>query len=171
MRHAKDPAACLHYICLEGYGLFIFALFLQTACQIVHGQKRFRITFSESLNHLGQAADVVVTVTNDGWFDDSSIIQHHLRCAQLVAVGCRTPVLSAANNGPTAWIDSQGQVVESLDQGANGWIIATPLRDDRVSLYVRIGDWPARLLGLVCVLLLIDAYRQRRTGLPQTTES
>ncbi|EMI19549.1 apolipoprotein N-acyltransferase [Rhodopirellula maiorica SM1] len=124
------------------------------------------------VNHLSRLrqnetrADVIVTVTNDGWFDDSSILKHHQRCAQLVAVGTRRPVLSSANNGPTASIDSCGRVVESLSSGTNGAIIATPLRDDRTSLYVRIGDLPAKLLGLACLIVLTSivaqAYTRRR---------
>jgi apolipoprotein N-acyltransferase len=98
--------------------------------------------------------EVIVTVTNDGWFDDSSVMEHHLRCAQLVAVGCRRPILSAGNNGPTAWIDSRGQVVDRLGLGSNGAVIANPQRDRRTSLYVRIGDWPARLCVLLCLAIL-----------------
>lgn len=101
--------------------------------------------------------DVIVTVTNDGWFDDSSVIDHHLRCAQLVAVGCRRPILSAANNGPTAWIDSRGQIVERLATGTNGAVIAQPTRDTRVSKYVQIGDWPARICLLICGLVLVPS--------------
>tara|TARA_R110002049_G_scaffold4601_5_gene32681 strand:+ start:950268 stop:951926 length:1659 start_codon:yes stop_codon:yes gene_type:complete len=111
--------------------------------------------------------DVIVTVTNDGWFDDSSIPEHHLRCAQLVGVSIRRPILSAANNGPTAWIDSSGRVVERLAQGTNGSIIATPQRDARISLYLRIGDWPARLLALLCAVVIVElavsGWRNRRT--------
>ncbi|NND98285.1 MAG: apolipoprotein N-acyltransferase [Pirellulaceae bacterium] len=125
-----------------------------------------------TVNHLSQLhaqsklPDAVITVTNDGWFDDSSVIDHHLRCAQLVAVGCRRPVLSAANNGPTAWIDSNGKIVESLATGSDGAVIATPLKDPRISNYLFIGDWPARLLALISLILLVDAFgcwwRQRR---------
>ena len=106
--------------------------------------------------------DVIVTVTNDGWFDDSSVIEHHLRCAQLVAVGCRRPILSAANNGPTAWIDSSGRVVDRLSTGSNGAIIATPIRDERTSLYVRMGDWPAKVLALVSLIALTSAVLDMR---------
>ena len=112
------------------------------------------------VNHLSELhsnqtrADVIVTVTNDGWFDDSSILDHHRRCAQLVAVGTRRPVLSSANNGPTVWIDSCGRLVESLPAGTDGAIIATPLRDSRTSFYVRIGDLPAKLLAVACLVVL-----------------
>ncbi|MGB7343287.1 MAG: apolipoprotein N-acyltransferase [Pirellulaceae bacterium] len=126
-----------------------------------------------AVNHLAQLRDggglpdVIVTVTNDGWFDDSSVIDHHLRCAQLVAVGCRRPLLSAANNGPTAWIDSHGQIVQQLETGSDGSILATPQRDDRISAYLIIGDWPARILALVCIGLMgaagRDWWRKRKT--------
>jgi apolipoprotein N-acyltransferase len=118
----------------------------------------------------GESADVVVTVTNDGWFDDSSVIAHHLRCAQLVAVGCRRPVLSAANNGPTAWIDSRGRLVQQLARGTDGAIIATPHRDGRQTLYLRIGDWPARCLALVCVVVLVEAILRRRRAAEGPTD-
>jgi apolipoprotein N-acyltransferase len=117
-----------------------------------------RVTVNQlaALKQRNKMPDVVVTVTNDGWFDDSSILEHHLRCGQLVAVGTRRPLLSCANNGPTAWVDSCGRVVDRLPTGTNGAVIATPLRDSRTSLYLRIGDWPARLLALTCLLAILQ---------------
>ncbi len=118
-----------------------------------------RVTIDQlaELRNRNQMADVIVTVTNDGWFDDSSVITHHLRCAQLVAVGSRRPILSAANNGPTVWIDSCGRLIEQLPVGTNDSIIAQPLRDTRTSTYLRIGDWPARILTLFCLLVAFEA--------------
>ena len=124
--------------------------------------ERVAVNHLAELRSRGELPDVIVTVTNDGWFDDSSVLDHHLRCAQLVAVGCRRPILSAANNGPTAWIDSSGRLVQHLDHGTNGSIIATPSKDDRISTYVRIGDWPARILALLCLIFLADGVRQSR---------
>lgn len=98
--------------------------------------------------------DAIITVTNDAWFDDSSVVEHHKRCAQLVAVACRRPILSAANNGPTVWIDSCGRVVSELPQGAEGSVIATPDIDHRTSLVIRIGDWPARICAFVFIAML-----------------
>ena len=115
-----------------------------------------RVTVNQMRQFLRQddMPDVIVTVTNDGWFDLSSVIDHHLRCAQLVAVACRRPILSAANNGPTAWIDSRGNLVQRVATGETGWILATPVEDDRVSLIVRIGDWPAGTCVVICVGLM-----------------
>ena len=108
----------------------------------------------------GKTPNVIVTVTNDGWFENTSVIDHHLRCAQMVAIACRRPILSAANNGPTAWIDSTGQIVEQLKTGENGFVIATPKKDERISLIVRIGDWPAAAIVIICVALGLCVRRR-----------
>lgn len=129
-----------------------------------------RVTVNHMRELQSQSIDpnVIVTVTNDGWFDQSSVLDHHRRCAQLVAVGIRRPLLSAANNGPTAWIDSSGRLVEHLDHGTNGTIIATPTKDVRQSLYVKIGDWPSRVLALVCIVLMLDTFWQWRAHRKKT---
>ncbi len=99
--------------------------------------------------------DIVINVTNDGWFDGSSIVDHHLRCTQLVAVTCRRPILIAANGGPTVWIDSAGRVVKDLAYQKNGFVIANPVRDGRWGLYQSIGDWPARIMAGCCVVMVL----------------
>lgn len=128
-----------------------------------------RITVNHLRRLLNPAAgaslpDAVVTVTNDAWFDGSSVVAHHLRCAQLVAAGIRRPVLSAANGGPTAWIDSSGRVVETLPFGADGVVVARPQEDSRLSLYVRIGDVPAKVLAAVCLLVSVHWVLTRLAG-------
>ena len=123
-----------------------------------------------TVNHLrglhqkGLTADAVVTVTNDGWFSQSSILEHHLRCAQFVAVGIGRPILSSANNGPTAWIDHHGRVQDRLKFGSHGHLIAEPTRREDVTLYTRIGDWPALFLGLATVLPLLRLRKRRETS-------
>ncbi|TWT73247.1 apolipoprotein N-acyltransferase [Allorhodopirellula solitaria] len=113
--------------------------------------------------------EAIVTLTNDAWFDHSAVVAHHLRCAQMVAIGCRRPILSAANGGPTAWIDSMGRVVSQLPAGEAGEIVAKPRIDDRVSFYVRYGAMPASVMGVLwaaglglCLLQRVhNRYRRR----------
>ena len=120
--------------------------------------------------------DAIVTLTNDVWFHDSAVVDHHLRCAQLVAVGCRRPVLSAANGGPTVWIDSAGRVVERLAKGQSDVIYAQPRRDSRTSLYVRMGSWPAGLMGAatLCGLAWMTfdwlTRRRKRNAIVEATQ-
>lgn len=121
-----------------------------------------------TVNHFGELIaagknpDVVINVTNDGWFDRTSIVEHHLRCSQLVAVACRRPILIAANGGPTAWIDSSGRIIERLPNDASGMILANVEIDDRISPLVRSGDWPARALAGLCLLIGVVGWRRGR---------
>ena len=120
-----------------------------------------------TINHLRQLRqseaipEAIVNVTNDAWFDDSSVVQHHKRCTQLVAVACRRPILMAANNGPTCWIDSRGVIVDEIAQGNAGSVIARPRIDPRVSVVVSIADWPARVCAALFVLSLIRRWPRR----------
>lgn len=122
-----------------------------------------------SVDHLRQVndADAIVTLTNDAWFDHSAVVDHHLRCARMVAIGCRRPILSAANGGPTAWIDSTGRIVEKLSYNEPGYISATPSIDSRRSLYVRLGAWPMSITAVVFLISLffaLSAWKTNRTA-------
>ena len=116
----------------------------------------------------GEAPDVLINLTNDAWFDTSSLLAHHRRCSQLVAVACRRPLLMASNMGPTVWIDSNGQLVEQVPVGRHGSILAEPLADGRSGLYQVWGDWPVRGLTLATLALggwgLIEDRRRRAQG-------
>lgn len=118
----------------------------------------------------GESPTQIVNVTNDGWFDRTSVVEHHLRCAQLVAVGTRRPVLIAANGGPTAWIDSSGQIVERLANGEAGSILVTPRSDGRRTLYLTLGDWPAAFLAMFYLVILGSAAFHRKRDRPRQAD-
>ncbi|WP_231603659.1 apolipoprotein N-acyltransferase [Neorhodopirellula pilleata] len=118
-----------------------------------------------AVNHLHERpeANAIVTLTNDAWFDHTAVVSHHLRCAQMVAIGTRRPVLSAANGGPTAWIDSFGKIVEKVPLDEAGQIMTTPGLDDRRTLYVRVGSWPTAIAGGWFIAMLAMMIRRDPT--------
>ena len=71
----------------------------------------------EALSEQGAEPDVLVNVTNDGWFWGSSELDLHLKCGVFRAVECRKPLLIAANTGISAWIDGNGRVIEQAPGG------------------------------------------------------
>ncbi|MEX0717654.1 MAG: apolipoprotein N-acyltransferase [Planctomycetaceae bacterium] len=60
----------------------------------------------------GQPVDVIVNLTNDGWFHGSSELDQHLITAAFRAVETRTPMVRAVNTGISAVIDGDGAIVE-----------------------------------------------------------
>lgn len=77
-------------------------------------------------------ADVLVNVTNDGWFGNSPGPYQHLRHAQLRAVEAGRPMLRAANSGISAVVDAHGRILDALALDAAGTLDMT-LRLDAVA--------------------------------------
>jgi apolipoprotein N-acyltransferase len=121
----------------------------------------------------GREPDVLVNLTNDGWFWGSSELDMHLACGVFRAVECRKPFLIAANTGFSAWIDADGRIRTPLHRRSEAIIFAEVGRESRKSWYLVHGDWPAgvclALCGLAAVVGLWDrwAARRRRIDPPQ----
>ena len=107
--------------------------------------------------------DILVNVTNDGWFWGSSQLDQHLVCGVFRAIEMRKPLLIAANTGFSAWIDSDGRIVERGPRRDVGHIIAQPRIGPRSSLYVALGDWfPALCLLLSCGVAVVGLVGMMR---------
>lgn len=140
-----------------------------------------RVTLDQvrALRAAGQEPTQIVNVTNDAWFDHSAVVDHHLRAAQFVAVGCRKPILIAANGGPTAWIDGSGRIRQRLAYDTSGSILVEPRADGRVAPYLTLGELPAALLGLFTLAIPalatwrrpIDPSTRRNPDLHQNGEA
>ena len=65
----------------------------------------------------------------------------------------RKPILIAANTGISAWIDGNGTILAQAPRRQPQVIVAAVRPDGRRALYHLIGDVPATLCGLACLLL------------------
>ena len=121
------------------------------------------------LARAGEEPDVLVNLTNDGWFWGSSELDMHLICGVFRAVECRKPFLIAANTGFSAWIDGNGRIVAQGPRRATGTILAEVAPDPRDSWYLRHGDWLAGLCLLGClVCAVVGAWERRSTPVPRS---
>ncbi len=114
------------------------------------------------LREQGEEPDILVNITNDGWFRGSSELDMHLACAVFRAIECRKPMLIAANTGFSAWIDDRGKIVRQGERWVEDKIIAEPYLYSRPSLYLTIGDWPAGICLLFCGLLVLVGWQKGR---------
>lgn len=103
----------------------------------------------------GREPDILVNVTNDGWFWGSSELDMHLACGVFRAVECHKPFLIAANTGFSAWIDGDGRIQKQGRRRATDILIAEPRLDHRRSWYLEYGDWFAGACLTVCLLLAV----------------
>lgn len=107
--------------------------------------------------------DVLVNISNDGWFWGSSCLDLHLACNVFRAVEMRKPCLVSANTGISGSIDSNGQVLSRGPKQKSAVLFAQPKLDGRYSLYRTVGDWPAiGCCGLTWMLLLGGWVKKRQ---------
>ena len=104
-------------------------------------------------------ADVLVTITNDAWYDGTSAPAQHLAQARLRAVEGDRYVLRSATTGISAYIDPTGQILESIPMGRDGIIYAKFQPRTAFTPYVRFGDWFA---WAAVVMVLIGFFYARR---------
>lgn len=70
----------------------------------------YEIAFPEQILAASQTSNILLTITNDGWFGHSIAAAQHLQIAQMRSLELGKPGLIASNNGPTAFIDAHGQI-------------------------------------------------------------
>lgn len=103
-------------------------------------------------------ADVLVTITNDDWFDRSSAPRQHLNMARMRAIEADRYLLRAATTGISALVDPSGEVLQSLDLDQEGIILGRFSARQSLTPYVRFGDWYA----ILCVIATAAALVVRR---------
>jgi apolipoprotein N-acyltransferase len=106
-----------------------------------------------ALRQEGQNPQILVNVTNDGWFWGSNELDQHLACGVFRTVECRRPMVVAANTGISAWIDADGRIQAEGPRRGTDLILADVRLDRRESCYVLYGDWFAGACLLATVFL------------------
>lgn len=113
--------------------------------------------------------DVLLNISNDGWYPSSAEGPQHEQVARFRCVENRVPMARAVNTGVSGFIDSAGRVVgrvvvDGQTQGVAGVATMGLFRDDRVTVYSRIGE--AVPIGCVAasLLLLTASLTQRFIG-------
>ena len=114
------------------------------------------------LTAAGRRPDVLVNLTNDGWFWGSSELDMHLAAGIFRAVEVRTPLVIAANTGFSAAIDGSGRLLARGPRRASAPLRVTVRPDGRWSPWLTAGTLPAAAtLAVVAVLALEWLATQR----------
>jgi apolipoprotein N-acyltransferase len=110
-------------------------------------------------------AEVLVNISNDGWYGDTSAPWQHLNMVRMRAIENHRWVLRATNTGITSVIDPDGRVVAAAPRHVRTAIRVAFGYEHDVTFYARHGD----LLPWACALLTVGAVAfaewSRRTAI------
>ena len=103
---------------------------------------------------------LLINVTNDGWFGNSTGPRQHFHQARVRAVEEGLPLIRAANNGVSGVIDPYGRVNHRLGLNVRGTIDSTIPSALKQTIYGRFRDLP--MLILLAITALLAALTSRR---------
>lgn len=107
-------------------------------------------------------ANLLITITNDGWFGKSTAPYLHAAMARMRAVENGTPLVRCANSGITFAIDPVGRLISRGGLYTREVVTAEVPFYSINTFYKRFGDWfPLMSLAILLSSLIFIIYRKR----------
>jgi apolipoprotein N-acyltransferase len=112
----------------------------------------YEAVFGDEVRELARnGAEVLVNISDDGWYGDTSAPWQHFNMARMRAVENRRWLLRDTNNGVTAAIDPYGRVRQSIPRHQVDALPAEFAFRDGITFYAAHGDvfaWLCAILSL-----------------------
>jgi len=105
---------------------------------------------------------VLINVTNDGWFGNTTGPRQHFQQARVRAVEEGLPLIRAANNGISAVIDPMGRILHRLGMNEAGVIDSVLPAAIAAPPYSRGGDDLFWVMWLICIIVILRNHRRSR---------
>jgi apolipoprotein N-acyltransferase len=115
------------------------------------------ILAAQARDSVRRGSRCLVVLTNDGWFGETAGPRQHTKMALLRAAESSVPMVRCANNGISLICDENGLVLDELELGKRGFVMAELLPGSGRTAYVRWGAWPLFWLLMIWVGVVLFA--------------
>jgi len=116
---------------------------------------------NEVRQYVQQGAEVLVNISNDGWYGDTSAPWQHLNMVRMRAIENHRWVLRATNTGVTAAIDPYGRVTAAAPRHIRTALQVGFGYERDVTFYAAYGDLFAYLCALVTAFALAVSMKRK----------
>lgn len=108
-------------------------------------------------------AELLVNITNDGWFGDTVAPYQHHMIATFRAIENRRTLIRSTNTGLTAIVSPLGQTIKTLPPFSEGVLIQqVPLLDEISPYTAVVGETPWKVLSYGLVILALVGLTKGR---------
>jgi apolipoprotein N-acyltransferase len=122
--------------------------------------------FGDEIRHLTQrGADVIVNISNDGWYGNTSAAWQHLNMVRMRAIENHRWILRATNTGVTAAINPFGRVTAAAPRHQRTSIRVHFAYEHDLTFYAAHGD----LFAYTCAFVVMIALFGSMSGFRSTT--
>ncbi len=112
----------------------------------------YEVIFSNLIKNDKEHPDFLINLTNDAWFGRSSGPYQHLAMARVRAIEYGLPLVRAANNGVSAYIDPYGRIVKKIPLNKIDAMDIKLVEKLETTLYDAYG---IKILSFIIILMLL----------------
>ncbi|MDX1497364.1 MAG: apolipoprotein N-acyltransferase [Salinisphaeraceae bacterium] len=123
----------------------------------------FEDAFGRDIRRDLPKAQLLVNVTNDAWFNDSSAPYQHLQIARMRAIETGRQLIRVSNRGVSALIEPDGELAEQTPMFKADYLVFTAQAYSGETPFSRWGDLPLRVLTVLLLLLAVVFGRKQTT--------
>ena len=106
--------------------------------------------------YVQKGAQLIFIITNDGWWKNTPGYHQHLSFARLRAIETRRSIARCANTGISCFINQRGDISQATDWWVPTAIKGTINTNDKITFYVKFGDYIARISLFIGILLILN---------------
>lgn len=116
----------------------------------------------EVRQYVQRGADVLINLTNDGWYGNSGAWKQHLQLTRMRAIENGRWLLVGTNTGLTASVDPYGRIMAATGRNFRTALPAPYGLLTSTTFYTRHGDWFAYLCAIISTGALAARFLFRR---------
>jgi len=116
----------------------------------------YESVYGEFMNRfIVNGANVIFVITNDGWWGNTPGHRQHNLFSVIRAIETRRSIARSANTGISCFISQRGDITQRTSYWVPAAIRQTINANDKITFYVKYGDYIGRIFILVSGLFLL----------------
>lgn len=124
----------------------------------------YEVAYPDFVARRARNTDLLITISNDGWFGHSFGPLQHLQIARMRALETGRYMLRDTNNGLSAIIDEKGQVTDTIPQFTRQTLRGNVYMASGATPYMLTGSWPALTLAMILIVFIRERRNQQSTA-------
>lgn len=122
----------------------------------------YELVYPDLMARSARSAQILLSVSNLGWFGDSLGPPQFLQMGQMRALETGRYLVYSTNNGPSALVNHRGQIIQQTEAFSIQTLSGEVFSAEGITPFMRWGSWPLALLAFLIggVVLLVQARRQ-----------
>src|SRR5690554_3139017 len=114
----------------------------------------YEVAYPDFLARNAVNSDLLLTISNDGWFGNSVGPLQHLQIARMRALETGRYMIRGTNNGVTAIIDNKGQITARIPQFERAVLTGEVFKASGSTPYMVAASWPVLTLALILIVFV-----------------